>query len=120
MAKILVVDDEDRIRTMVVTMLRMAGFETMEAENGMSAFELAKANGPSLIISDVMMYNGSGFILREFLKTESTTSKIPMILMSGKAQDAGAWGADPNVEYIEKPFTDKELFSAIKRMLEPG
>jgi DNA-binding response OmpR family regulator len=79
----------------------------------MSAFELAKANRPDLIISDVMMYSGSGFILWEFLKRESATAKIPLILMSGKAQDAGAWGADPSVEYLSKPFSIRELIAAV-------
>jgi len=116
--KILVVDDEDRIRTLVVQMLKRNGYETIEAENGMDAFEQAKAHKPDLIISDVMMYSGSGFILKEFLKREPTTSAIPLILMSGQAQKAGAWGADPEVGYLPKPFTMDELISAVKRKLE--
>jgi CheY-like chemotaxis protein len=91
----------------------------MEADSGMSAFELAKANLPDLIISDVMMYSGSGFILREFLKREPTTSSIPLILMTGKAQDAGAWGSDSDVEYLQKPFSREELFSAVDRLIKP-
>jgi CheY-like chemotaxis protein len=117
--RILVVDDEDAFRNMVKEMLKKEGYVIMEADSGMSAFELAKANLPDLIISDVMMYSGSGFILREFLKREPTTSSIPLILMSGKAQDAGAWGSDPDVEYLQKPFSREELFSAVDRLIKP-
>jgi two-component system, OmpR family, alkaline phosphatase synthesis response regulator PhoP len=119
MKKILVVDDEDTFREMVVVMLKREGYDTMEADNGISAFELAKANVPDMIISDVMMYSGSGFILREFLKREPLTANIPLILMSGKAQTAGAWGFDPDVDYLQKPFSHDELITAVNRKLKP-
>jgi len=117
--KVLVVDDEDDFRGMVVLMLKKEGFETTEADNGLNAFELAKANVPDLIVSDVMMYSGSGFILREFLKREPLTAEIPLILMSGKAQVAGAWGSDPDVEYLQKPFSHGDLIAAVNRQLKP-
>ena len=117
MKKILVVDDEDTFREMVVVILKKEGFETMEADNGISAFEMAKAHIPNLIISDVMMYSGSGFILREFLKREARTANIPLILMSGKAQVAGAWGSAPEVEYLQKPFNHDELMAAVNLKL---
>lgn len=117
--RILVVDDEDTFREMIVVMLKKGGYETMETDNGLNAFELAKANVPDLIISDVMMYSGSGFILREFLKKESRTVDIPLILMSGQAQTAGAWGSDPAVEYLSKPFAVEQLLGAVNRLLQP-
>lgn len=115
MKKILVVDDEEMFRVMIVTALKRDGYETLEADNGLSAFEMANEHTPALIISDVMMYSGSGFILHEFLKKEPRTSHIPLILMSGQALDAGAWGSDPDVEYFEKPFSISELLSAVRR-----
>jgi DNA-binding NtrC family response regulator len=119
MKKILIVDDEDTFREMVAVMLKKEGYETLEADNGISGFELAKANVPDMIISDVMMYSGSGFILREFLKREPLTVKIPLILMSGQAQTAGAWGSDPDVDYLQKPFSHDELITAVNRKLKP-
>ncbi|HEY6952762.1 MAG TPA: response regulator [Bacteroidota bacterium] len=119
MKKILVVDDEETFREMVIVMLKKEGYEILETDNGISAFELAKANVPDLIISDVMMYSGSGFILREFLKREPTTAAIPLILMSGHAQEAGAWGSDPDVEYLQKPFGQPDLMAAVKRLIKP-
>ncbi len=116
--KILVVDDEDAFREMVVAVLKKEGYETMETDNGLNAFELAKANVPDVIVSDVMMYSGSGFILREFLKREKSTVDIPLILMSGQAQTAGAWGAEPQVEYLDKPFKTEDLLKLVKRALK--
>ena len=115
---VLVVDDEETYRQMVVLMLKNAGYETLECDNGMSAFELAKANMPDLIVSDVMMYSGSGFILREFLRRDSKTAALPIILMSGQARDAGAWGSDPDVEYLAKPFSTDELLETVNRILK--
>lgn len=118
MKTVLVVDDEDAFRTMVIVMLKRLGFGTLEADNGIDGFQLAKAHHPDLIISDVMMYSGSGFILREFLKRDSDTSQIRMILMSGQAQNAGAWGSDPDIEYLSKPFSQEELVAAVNRALK--
>ncbi len=117
MKKVLVVDDEDTFRQMIVAALQREGYETLEADNGLGAFEQAKAHVPALVISDVMMYSGSGFILREFLRREPRTAAIPLILMSGKVRDAGAWRSDPNVVYFEKPFDISELLSVVERML---
>lgn len=117
--RVLVVDDEDAFREMVSTILKNEGYEILETDNGLNAFELAKANVPDLIVSDVMMYSGSGFILHEFLKREPRTANIPMILMSGQAQTAGAWGADASVEYLQKPFSREDLLSAVNRVLTP-
>ncbi len=117
MKKILVVDDEEGVRTAVVMSLKMQGYEVFEAENGMDAFSLAKTHQPDLNISDVMMYSGSGFILREFLKKDDRTSTIPMILMTGYAQGAGAWRSDPTIEYLEKPFSIDELLPLVEQKL---
>ncbi len=114
---VLVVDDEEAYRQMVALMLTSAGFDTLECDNGMNAFEIAKSSLPDLIISDVMMYSGSGFILREFLKRDPKTAHVPVILMSGHARDAGAWGSDPEVEYLAKPFTTEELLNTVDRIL---
>jgi len=119
MKKILVVDDEEDLRNAIVAALRSRGFETVEAENGIDAYNLAKTTFPDLVISDVMMYTGSGFILREFLKRDDRTSRIPMILMTGHAQGAGAWGAEPEMEYLEKPFSMDELLAFVDKKLGP-
>ena len=119
MKTILVVDDEDDLRVLVAKTLKSRGFETIEADNGATAFDLAKKHMPDLIVSDVMMDSGNGFMLQELLRDDPKTASIPLILMSGLAQKAGAWGSDPDVEYLEKPFSDSILLNAVGRKINP-
>jgi len=117
MKKILVVDDEKGLRETVVVALQDRGFETIEADNGAAAFDLARAHRPNLIITDVMMDNGNGFLLRELLLEDPKTSSIPIILMTGAAQQAGAWESDPDVEYLSKPFPVTDLLAAVEKQI---
>ncbi len=118
MKKILVVDDEIGIRTAIVVALQDEGYEMVEADNGTLAFDIARTEMPDVIISDVMMDNGNGFLLRELLKEDGRTAGIPMILMTGAANGAGAWRSDPDVEYLLKPFGTQKLMSAVRKALK--
>ena len=60
----------------------------------------------------------NGFMLREFLLQDQLTARIPMILMTGLANNAGAWESDPFVEYIIKPFSIEQLISIVNRKLQ--
>ena len=115
MKRILVVDDEDQIRESVRAALEALGYEIIEADNGTRALDLARSQKPHLIISDVVMDSGSGFLLRELLREDEETSMIPLVLMTGHALGAGAWGSEPDIEYLEKPFSVAELISAVER-----
>ena len=115
MKRILVVDDETTIRTAVTIVLNDKGFETLEADNTASAYDLAVAECPDLIISDVMMDNGNGFLLTELLRNEERTAMIPIILMTGAAQGAGAWDTDTDIQYLQKPFPADVLLSAVEQ-----
>lgn len=118
MAKILIVDDEASIRSMMAMVLRPKGHTVIEADNGVSALDLIKIHSPQLIICDVMMANMNGFILRELLLQDQLTARIPMILMSGLATSAGAWQSDPDIDYIEKPFNIPELLALVEQRLQ--
>lgn len=111
------VDDEKGLRETVVVALQDRGFKTIEADNGAAALDLARVHRPDLIITDVMMDNGNGFLLRELLLEDPKTASIPMILMSGAAQKAGAWESDPDVEYLLKPFRAAQLLSAVEKQI---
>jgi DNA-binding NtrC family response regulator len=114
MKKILVVDDEAELRNAIALALSVEGYETIEAENGIQAYDLTKRKKPDIIISDVIMDNLNGFLFHELLKDEDVASKILWILMSGHAIHAGAWKSDPMVVYIEKPFSIPSLLKAIE------
>ncbi|NUN69919.1 MAG: response regulator [Bacteroidetes bacterium] len=117
MAKILVVDDEASIRNMITAVLRSRGHEPIEADNGISALDMVKHHSPQLIISDVNMVNMNGFMLREILQQDQLTARIPMIMMTGIANDAGAWQSDPSVKYLSKPFKIADLMSLVNEKL---
>lgn len=118
MKTILIVDDDAAIRKYERIVLVREGFEILEAEDGAAALEIAKAKIPDLIISDVMMENMNGFMLFEFLRDDPATEKIPMILVTGQAQSAGAWNMDSKIGYLLKPVSPDELLSAVKKWIK--
>jgi CheY-like chemotaxis protein len=117
MKKILVVDDDEILRTAIIRALHGEGYETIEAADGDSAVGLAQQHIPALIISDVWMDNANGFMVREILRDNPATASIPMILMTGIADNAGAWGSDPDVGYLTKPFSIEELVALVRTCL---
>lgn len=102
---------------MVKFVLRQNKFKVLEAENGSRALALATARKPDLIISDVMMDNVNGFMLCELLRKEPSTAKIPIILVTGAAQNAGAWNSDGTVDYLQKPVSMSDLLLAVRKRL---
>ena len=114
--KILVVDDETRIRDLLRIILESRGFEVIEAKNGQEAVEKAKAHVPDLIILDVMMPAMDGFEscrrIREF-------SDCPILMLTAKGEDYDQiegfdCGAD---DYVIKPFTPMVLEARVKALL---
>src|ERR1700743_3248115 len=114
MKKILVIDDEEWLREMMLLALRQRGFEVIEAENGEKGIELARKELPDLILCDVNMDKVDGYLTLSSLRSESATASIPFILMTGLADQAGMrhgmeLGAD---DYLPKPFTIEALYRA--------
>ena len=114
MKRILVVDDEENIREAVRFVLQDEGCEVLEAENGAEAVRIIAEKRPDMIVSDVMMDSGNGFMLREILLENPATASIPVVLMTGAAQGAGAWSSDPSIGYLAKPFTAAELVEVVR------
>ncbi|HLF19502.1 MAG TPA: response regulator [Bacteroidota bacterium] len=116
--KILVVDDDDAFRFAVVRVLEEEGYTILEAADGAAGLEKATSQAPDVIVSDVFMPNMNGFMMVEELQKDDKTSKIPVIMMTGAAQGAGAWSSEAAVEYIEKPFSLETLVETVKRVLK--
>ncbi len=119
MYKIMVVDDEDEIRTSVAEMLINKKYEVHQARNGKEAFIMINNKIPDLIISDIMMPVMDGIKLLEMLKKEAATKDIPFIVLSAKSSGSNkdiciAKGAD---EYINKPFDALDLYNAVSKNL---
>jgi len=120
MKKILIIDDEEWLREMMLLALRQRDFEVIEAENGEKGIELARRELPDLILCDVNMDRVDGYLTLSSLRSEPATASIPFILMTGLADQAGMrhgmeLGAD---DYLPKPFTIEALYAAVDARLK--
>ena len=118
MKTILVIDDDDDMRHGIMLTLQSNGYNTIEADDGVSGLKRIQEEHPDLVVSDVMMPNMNGYMLLEMVKDDPRTSKIPIMLITGAAFDAGAWKSDNSVAYLEKPFASEKFISTIERMLK--
>jgi DNA-binding response OmpR family regulator len=117
--RILVVDDEPDVRELVVYRMRRSGYEVFEAKNGEEAFDLAVQHVPDLIVADVMMPRVDGYELTRRLRGETTTQRIPIILLTAKTQEADvSQGFDAGADdYLKKPFNPDELVARVRAVL---
>jgi len=114
--KILVVDDEPRIRDLLRLILEARGFLVDEAENGGEALKMFSASGPDVVILDVMMPGIDGF---ECCRRIRALSSCPILMLTAKGEDYDQVeglesGAD---DYIIKPFTPMVLAARIQALL---
>jgi signal transduction histidine kinase len=120
MNKILVIDDEEWLREMMLLALSQKGFTVIEAPNGASGIDVARKELPDLILCDVNMEKVDGYLTLSSLRSEPATASIPFILMTGLADQAGMrhgmeLGAD---DYLPKPFTIEALYAAVDARLK--
>ena len=114
--KIMVVDDETRIRDLLRVILESRGFEVVEAKDGIDAVSKAKENLPDLIILDIMMPGLNGF---KSCKQIRSFSDCPILMLTAKGEDYDQLegfdcGAD---DYVIKPFTPMVLEARVKALL---
>lgn len=116
---ILIIDDNAEILSYLKDMLSDT-YNIIQAENGEVGYEKASAAIPDLIISDVMMPGKDGITLCKELKSQITTSHIPIILLTARTStvyeiEGLQTGAD---DYVTKPFNAKVIKARIKSLLE--
>jgi DNA-binding response OmpR family regulator len=116
---ILAADDDEDILELVTFRLERSGYTVVQARDGEEAFQLAREKQPDLAVLDVMMPKMDGFELTRRLRADETTSRIPIILLTARAQDADLQqgfdaGAD---DYIRKPFSPQELRARVQSIL---
>jgi len=117
--KILIVDDEKDIVKMLDYNLKKEGFRTLSANDGEDAIDLAHREHPDLIILDLTLPGIDGLEVCKALKKESKTAKVPIIMLTAKAQETDKvlgleLGAD---DYVTKPFSPRELIARVKAVL---
>ncbi|MGM0437795.1 MAG: response regulator transcription factor [Bacillota bacterium] len=114
--KILVVDDEAKIRKVVSAYLKKEDFEVKEAEDGKKALEIVESFQPDLMVLDLMLPEISG---EEVCQRVRQKSELPILMLTAKNSENDKingfnYGAD---DYLVKPFSNKELIARIKAIL---
>ena len=116
---VLVAEDDDDIRALVVYRLERSGYEVVEARDGEEALRLAAERQPDLAILDVMMPKLDGYEVTRRLRKDDATSRLPVILLTARTQDSDvSQGFDAGADdYIRKPFSPEELRARVQAIL---
>jgi DNA-binding response OmpR family regulator len=118
--RILVVDDEADIGTILGALLRRAGYRVTTAQDGLAALASIGAEPPALVVMDVRMPRLDGLETLRRIRAAPATATLPVILMTANAEPADraqamACGAD---ECLAKPFEPADLVARIRPLLE--
>ena len=120
--RVLVVDDSDVIRDLIVVNLELEGLAVRSASDGEAALEIVADWRPDVITLDVVMPGLGGFETLERLRADPATADIPVVIVTGRAQAADRargdeLGADA---YLTKPFEPAELVSVVGGLARRG
>ncbi len=115
MKKIVLIEDEEDVRSTTSEILELANYKVYCADNGIKGIKLVKEKKPDLIICDIMMPNLDGYGVLNILTKDPETSHIPFIFLTAKAENSDIrkgmnLGAD---DYITKPFDETALLECV-------
>ena len=118
--RLLVIDDEAPIRLLCRVNLEAEGMEVLEAADGPSGLETARASRPDVILLDVMMPGLDGWRVAEHLLEDDRTNSIPIIFLTARAEFRDrARGLDiGGVDYVTKPFNPLDLAQLVRGLLD--
>ena len=120
MKKILVVDDQEEIRSLVEVTLDSENYQIFQAKSGEEAVEIARSNKPDMIIMDIMMPGDiDGLEATRILKNDPRTSNCRIVLLTARGQqDDIEEGYKAGAEdYFVKPFSPLELIKKVEEVL---
>ena len=118
--RVLVIDDEAPIRLLCRVNLEAEGMQVLEAADGPSGLEKARAESPDVVLLDVMMPGLDGWRVAEELLDDQRTASIPIVFLTARAELRDrARGIDlGGVDYVTKPFNPVELAPLVRNLLE--
>jgi CheY-like chemotaxis protein len=116
--RVLVVDDDDVIRQLIVVNLELEGFQVHVAVDGQDALDKVKLVRPHVVTLDIMMPRLDGWEAATRLRADPETADIRVILLSARAQEADLRRGDRiGVDaYLTKPFDPDELIDTVRRL----
>lgn len=121
--RILIVEDErDVLDLLMLTLRKAGGFSVLTATDGATGLQKARLEKPAFIILDLMLPKMPGLELCKVLKTDPATSRIPIMMLTAKAEEIDRivgleFGAD---DYVTKPFSPREVTLRIRAILRRG
>lgn len=115
LARILVVEDDPSLRTVIRLVLERAGFGVDESPNGHAAIEAMGTAVPDLVLVDLNMPRMGGLELIDRMKQADATARVPVVLLSGR-HDAAAV-AQAAAGLVTKPFEPAELVGVVRRVI---
>jgi len=116
--RVLIVDDETAIREMIVLALEMAGYETVEAADGLQALRLIQSQPFDLVLMDWMMPGASGLETARRIRKDEQNKALPIVMLTAKEdEDAKITGLSVADDFITKPFSPRELVARLKAIL---
>jgi two-component system, OmpR family, response regulator MtrA len=116
---VLIADDDEDILSLVKAVLERSGHEVVAASDGAEALASVRARKPDLVVLDIAMPEVDGLEVLRRLRADPTTSELPVVLLSARAQEADvergfAIGASA---YLKKPFSPRELSEHVAELL---
>jgi len=113
---VLVADDDDSIRDLLLMMLAEAGYATIEANNGHKAVELVLEHRPDVVLLDVMMPIMDGFAACRAIRADPRTADIPVLFLTALAHTSSLVRGfdDGATDYITKPFEPAEMLARLR------
>ena len=118
-ADILVVDDDPNIRQALQVRLKASGYDVHCAEDGVGAIAEARKHTPDLIVLDLGLPAGDGFVVLDILRTNLNLSSIPVIVLSGRDRQAneGRVLHAGGRAFLQKPVQTNEFLAVIRQTL---
>ncbi|HLN97409.1 MAG TPA: response regulator [Pyrinomonadaceae bacterium] len=116
---ILLVDDEERYRELIARVLTKAGYEVVQAADGIEALSLLEKSKVELVLSDILMPALNGYAL--VARIRAKWPNMPVILTTGfLSPDAAKTMMNGSVDFIPKPINAETLIDMIHRRVPPG
>ncbi len=115
--RILILDDEPEILTLMQSRLEASGYEVISAHDGEEGLKIIKNSMPDLIITDVAMPQMDGFTFIQEVKKNSDFKKVPVIVLTAKDSLKDIFKIEGIVDYVVKPFETKTLLEKVNKYI---
>lgn len=117
MTKILIIDDDPDVRTLMYSLMQKQGYEVETASKKEEVFAKLNVFEPSLILLDVLLSGADGREICQEIKSNKKTKHIPVLMISahpGAAENISSYGAD---DFVSKPFNTEILLEKLQRLV---